>query len=132
MAQLASTRSWQLGAQSIPAGLREKDLRRNARRQVNTRLLTARPMPRRKGGVGEGEAAAKGTSTGDADVKVGAQYLAFGDTASGQLCSVGSEGASPKAANKRRRSTKPASCWASRNSEQQQGGSRQGVQECHA
>ena len=51
--------------------------------QVNTRLLnTAKTKAAaEKAALANSEAAAKAASTGDADVKVGAQYLAFGDTA---------------------------------------------------
>jgi tetratricopeptide (TPR) repeat protein len=51
--------------------------------QVNTRLLnTAKTnAAAEKAALPKSEAAAKAATTGDADVKVGAQYLAFGETA---------------------------------------------------
>lgn len=84
MAQLALERGIACEAQSVlEQGFAKKVFVEKRDVDVNTRLLNAakRAATTEKAALAKAEAAAKAAATGDADVKVGAQYLGCGDPA---------------------------------------------------
>ena len=119
MAQLALEEKLAGEAQAVlEQGFQQEGVQRRARRSsVNNRLLTAakKEAAADKATLAKHESrGARPAATGDADVKVGAQYLSYGDPAKAADRRALPRAASPRATRRKRSaSTRPASCSAS-------------------